>query len=260
MEELYFSILICLVSFIASILTFFSGFGLGTMLLPVFCLFMPVELAVLSTALVHVLNNIIKFILIRKLIDRSVLVSFGISAFVASFIGALLQNVLGVGGSAYDVELFNSVYEVKLISVVIGILMICFAILDFIPWSKNIIFGQRQFFAGGFLSGFFGGLSGHQGALRAAFLAKSNLSPGVFISTSVCLSLVVDVARIPIYFSSNKESVQGYWEIILLACLCAFIGSFIGKRMFTKKKVKNIRLIVAVFLLSIGVTMMLGLI
>ncbi|MDA8910742.1 TSUP family transporter, partial [Crocinitomicaceae bacterium] len=107
MEELYIPILICFISFMASVLTFFSGFGLGTMLLPVFCLFMPVELAVLATAVVHLLNNALKFFLIRKMIDRSVLLSFGISAVCAAFVGALLQDYLGSGGIVYQLNGFE---------------------------------------------------------------------------------------------------------------------------------------------------------
>ena len=76
MEGIFFFLLICVVSFSASILTFFSGFGLGTLLLPVFSLFMPIELAVLATAIVHILNNALKFILIRNFIDKAVLISF----------------------------------------------------------------------------------------------------------------------------------------------------------------------------------------
>ena len=258
MEDIYISILICLVSFGASILTFFSGFGLGTLLLPVFCLFMPVELAVLSTALVHVLNNVLKFVLTREMIDKKVLFSFGLSAVLAAFIGAMLQDALGSGGVAYNLVLFEKLYRVEFLSLVVGILMLLFAVLDFIPWSKNFSFGKRHFVLGGFLSGFFGGLSGHQGALRAAFLAKSNLSAEVFISTSVCLSLLIDMVRIPIYFTSDQGSVAQYWQTILLACMCAFLGSFFGKKLFTKKKVMNVRYTVAVLLFAMGTGMILG--
>ena len=258
MEELYIPFLICLISFIASVLTFFSGFGLGTMLLPVFCLFMPVELAVLATAVVHLLNNVLKFFLIRKMIDKSVLFSFGIAAVCAAFIGALVQDYLGAEGELYQLSFSSYIGEVKLLSLVIGILMIGFAILDFIPWSKNLSFRRGQFFIGGLLSGFFGGLSGHQGAFRAAFLSKSNLSTDVFISTSVCLSLLIDMVRIPVYLNSNHGTLENFWQTIVLACICAFLGSFIGKRLFTKRKVKNVRLIVAVFLLSMGTGMILG--
>lgn len=42
-------------------LTLFSGFGLGTILMPVFALFFPLPLAISATAVVHFANNIFKF-------------------------------------------------------------------------------------------------------------------------------------------------------------------------------------------------------
>ena len=46
-------VVVSLIAALASSLTFFSGFGLGTLLLPAFALFYPIELAVASTAVVH---------------------------------------------------------------------------------------------------------------------------------------------------------------------------------------------------------------
>jgi len=37
-----------------------SGFGLGTLLLPVFALFFPLPVAIAATALVHLANNFFK--------------------------------------------------------------------------------------------------------------------------------------------------------------------------------------------------------
>ncbi len=51
-------VVIPVVALLASLLTFFSGFGLGTILLPVFALFFPVDIAVALTAIVHLLNNL----------------------------------------------------------------------------------------------------------------------------------------------------------------------------------------------------------
>ena len=259
MEEIFFFLLICVVSFLASILTFFSGFGLGTLLLPVFSLFMPIELAVLATAIVHILNNALKFILIRNFIDKSVLLSFGITAVLGAFLGAIIQKTIGGSLFLYELVLFGSLNRVELLSFIIGILMLVFALLDLIPILKKISFGKGQFTVGGFLSGFFGGLSGHQGALRAAFLAKSHLKAEVFISTSVCLSLLIDATRIPIYLSSNIQ-LQDQWLLITPACFFAFIGSYLGKKLFTKRKVQNIRIFVAVFLFLMGSAMIVGLV
>ena len=259
MEGIFFFLLICVVSFSASILTFFSGFGLGTLLLPVFSLFMPIELAVLATAIVHILNNALKFILIRNFIDKAVLISFGITAVLGAFIGAMIQKSIGGSLVVYELELFGTLNRVELLSFVIGILMLVFALLDLLPILKKISFGKGQFTIGGFLSGFFGGLSGHQGALRAAFLAKSNLKAEVFISTSVCLSLLIDATRIPIYLSANVRFYD-HWLLIVPACVFAFLGSYFGKKLFTKKKVQNVRVFVAVFLFLMGSAMVVGLV
>ena len=56
MEYLVVGIVACL----GSLLSFMSGFGLGTLLLPAFLLFFPAELAMLGTALVHMANNVFK--------------------------------------------------------------------------------------------------------------------------------------------------------------------------------------------------------
>jgi uncharacterized protein len=50
--------IITLASFVTAILTFFSGFGLGTVLTPVFAIFFPIDLAIALTGVVHFGNNL----------------------------------------------------------------------------------------------------------------------------------------------------------------------------------------------------------
>jgi len=57
------------VAFLASGLTLYSGFGLGTVLLPAFALFFPAETAVAATGTVHLLNNLFKGGLLRRTAD-----------------------------------------------------------------------------------------------------------------------------------------------------------------------------------------------
>jgi hypothetical protein len=56
---------ICLAALISSGLSLFSGFGLGTLLMFVFAVFFPVEIAIALTAIVHYLNNLFKLPLLR---------------------------------------------------------------------------------------------------------------------------------------------------------------------------------------------------
>jgi len=49
-------VFIALVAVVVAALTLFSGFGLGTVLMPAFALFFPVPVA--ATAVVHLANNL----------------------------------------------------------------------------------------------------------------------------------------------------------------------------------------------------------
>ena len=77
--------LIALTSFLVAGLTFFSGFGLGTLLLPLFTLFFPVPVAVAATAVVHLMNNISKVVLVGKYAKRAIILRFGIPAVFTAF-------------------------------------------------------------------------------------------------------------------------------------------------------------------------------
>ena len=83
-------VVICAVAFLASGLTFFSGFGLGTLLLPAFAAFFAVELAVALTAIVHFLNGVFKLFLVWRHIERSVVIRFGLPAIVGALAGGRL--------------------------------------------------------------------------------------------------------------------------------------------------------------------------
>jgi uncharacterized membrane protein YfcA len=82
--------IVCLTSLVVAGLALFSGFGLGTLLMPAFALFFPVEVAVAATAVVHLANNLFKVGLIGKWADWSVAARFAVPAAIAAVFGALL--------------------------------------------------------------------------------------------------------------------------------------------------------------------------
>ena len=73
------SLTIIVTAFFASLLTLFSGFGLGTILMPVVAVFFPVTTAVAMTAFVHLLNSLFKLTTLWKYIDWRVTARFGIA-------------------------------------------------------------------------------------------------------------------------------------------------------------------------------------
>lgn len=88
--------LVCLVALIVAALTLFSGFGLGTLLMPAIALFFPVTVAVAATAVVHLANNLFKVALMGRHADWRVVGRFAIPAAVAAMVGAWLLGLLRV--------------------------------------------------------------------------------------------------------------------------------------------------------------------
>ena len=105
-------LIIVIAAFVTAILTFFSGFGLGTILTPVFMLFFPVDLAIALTGVVHFFNNIFKIILVGRSADRAVLIRFGIPAVIAAFIGAWVLLHIPDSQPLFDYTLFGKTFEV----------------------------------------------------------------------------------------------------------------------------------------------------
>ena len=153
-------VIISFAAFFTAILTFFSGFGLGTILMPVFALFFPVDIAIALTGVVHFANNLFKIVLVGKSANKNVLLRFGIPAILASFFGAWLLLRIAVLPSVFHYELFDKSYEVTPINLIIAILLMFFAILDVVPRFQKLQFSGNKLIFGGLLSGFFGGLAG----------------------------------------------------------------------------------------------------
>jgi len=160
-----------------SLLTLFSGFGLGTLLMPAFALFLPVEVAVASTAIVHAANNVFKVGLLAGGAERGVVLRFGLPAIVASFAGALALTTLSSQEPLATWSFLGRSAHVTPAKLIMGLLILGFALFELVPALRSLRAPLRWLPVGGLLSGFFGGLSGHQGALRAVFLTPLGLSP-----------------------------------------------------------------------------------
>ena len=253
--------IICIVSLLASGLTLFSGFGLGTILLPVFALFFPVEIAITLTAIVHFLNNLFKLVLLGKYANYKVIVAFGIPAILFAFLGAYtLKHLTGLA-PLYDYTLYSKQFYIEPLKIVIGLLLIFFALLDIIPKLKNLQFDSKYLPFGGVLSGYFGGLSGHQGALRSAFLIRANLTKEAFIATGVVIACVIDVSRLSVYAETiiNQKEFLNY-PLIIAATIAAFLGAYFGNKLIKKVTIESLQKFVASLLIIFSILFILGII
>ncbi len=254
-------IIIVVAAFFTAVLTFFSGFGLGTILTPVFAIFFPIDIAIALTGVVHFTNNLFKMALVGRNTDKQVLIRFGIPAILASFAGAWLLMRLTVLPVLFQYQLLGRDFEVTPVKLIIALILIVFFILEILPAFQKVQFGRDKLVYGGLLSGFFGGLSGIQGAIRSAFLIKSGLSKEAYIATGVVIASLVDFTRLSVY-ASRFTAANLHENLVLLisATLAAIVGAWFGKMLLTKVTLRNIQLLVAFMLVLISLALGMGLI
>jgi len=250
---------LCTVALLASALTFFSGFGLGTLLLPAFALFFPVEQAVALTAVVHFLNGLFKLALVGRHADRGVVLRFGLPAVAMSFVGAwVLVRLAGVA-PVFSYSLFGKVVAVTPVKLVVGVLLLFFALFDLLPRFRSFSFSPRYMPLGGLLSGFFGGLSGMQGALRAAFLSRAGLTKESFIATGVAVACLIDISRLAVYWAALvREHERIDYGLLAAAVGAAFAGALIGSRTLRKVTMPGIQRLVAILLIAVALGLISG--
>lgn len=252
---------IVIVALLASILTFFSGFGLGTILLPAMALFFPVAVAIVLTGIVHFLNGTFKVLILRKHIHFPTLWRFGLLAIPFAFLGAWLLTKLEGQTNVFEFSLMSIHFSTTPIKFTVGILMIGFAFLEGIPKLKKISINQKYLPIGGALSGFFGGLTGNQGAFRSMFLVRANLNKEQFIATGSAFSFLVDLTRLSVYFKNlSKMDIEGNAVLLILASGSALTGVLIGNRLLKKIDMTFIRYVVAAAILILGILLTLGII
>ncbi len=256
---------VSVVAFFVAALTLFSGFGLGTLLMPAFAIFFAVPVAIAATAVVHLANNLFKVALVGRYASWPIVVRFALPAAAAAIVGA---ELLGGATNLRPLAVYalgGQPHEVTVLKITVAAVMVGFALLDLLPRFQTLAFDPAYLVPGGLLSGFFGGLSGHQGALRAAFLAKLGLDKRAFIGTSVVSAVAVDVARLLVYgatFSRGPATAVGAdpGGPMAAATAAAFAGSFLGARLIDKITVRSIQLIVGTLLIVVAIGLGTGLI
>ena len=146
-----------LATFIAAALTVPAGFGLATMLTPIVFLWLEPHEAIAVVAVVHGSHNAMKLRVLRESVDYTAVRRFGWALVLGALIGASL----------------NTMVEADPLLLLVGIALIILPILSVTESWTNFRLPDTEDRIGGFGSGFFGGLTGHQGALRAMFLQKT---------------------------------------------------------------------------------------
>ena len=234
MQEL---LLISIGAFIAAALTVPAGFGLSTLLTPLVLFVLPVHEAVAVVAIVHCAHNAGKFLSLRESVDFTAFRRYGVWLVVGAIIGALLQNQ--VPGDP--------------LLLLVGMFLIILPILSISERWTGYKIPEANDQIGGFGSGFMGGLSGHQGALRAMFLTRRLPDKMAYAATASVLALCVDLSRIPVYIFFRSDEIVNHLTLTTVLVISALIGVRVGKRWLHSLKSSQIHNMVMFGIISSGI-------
>ncbi len=214
----YFTLLLFLTAFLSAAIAAVTGFGIGSLLTPLLSLRMNLKLAVALVSLPHFAATFLRFFILRKKVDRSVLISFGLASAFGGLLGAYFHNLCNDPALIY---VFSGLLVIAGLSGVFGL-------------SEKIHLSQLAGFIAGFLSGGFGGMVGNQGGIRSAALLSFKLSKEAFVATATATGVIVDLARMPVYVYYQGSQMQANLELVLLMTVGTISGTFFGKSILSK--------------------------
>jgi len=212
-----------------------SGFGIGSIITPLLATRLGMGLAVPAVAIPHVAGTALRFFLLRKNLDRRVLLTFGLASAIGGLAGAIMQ--IWMRG--------------RVLTVILAILLIFSGITGLA--GIKLQFRRRTAYVAGALSGVLGGLVGNQGGIRAGAMMGFNVSKEAFVATSTAVGLIVDGARVPVYLWNAGRELLSIWELVALMTLAVVAGTFAGRAVLGHLNEETFRRVVSGLILALGV-------
>lgn len=231
-----------MVSLLAGGIASISGFGIGSILTPLMALRVDLQLAVAAVSIPHLLATALRFILIREHLNKDIFINFGIWSAVGGLAGAILHNT---ANNPVLVLVFASLLIFAGGSGITGL-------------SERMRFPKQVAWLAGIASGAFGGLVGNQGGIRSAALLGFELNKAQFVATATAIGLLVDFARMPVYFWRSFHELGQLWLPISVSCAGVLLGTLTGKSLLGKIPERIFKRIVAALILTLGISVLLS--
>jgi uncharacterized membrane protein YfcA len=217
-----------------------SGFGIGSLLTPLLMLSLPAAHAVAVVALPHALATTLRWWRLRADVDRVTFRQFGLASAAGGLAGAALQSSLGGA----------------VLTVVLATLLLLAGTTELLRRPVPLPGTPFWRLAGGTMSGLFGGLVGNQGGIRAAALLGFRLPPRPLVATATASALLVDAARLPVYFLSAGDAILGNAGTLVVLAAGVTLGTFAGVPILSRIPDGVYRRLIGGLLVALGVSLL----
>jgi uncharacterized protein len=229
-------------------------------MLPVLIVTTPLPVAIALTAVLHFFNNLIKAGVLFTSIDVKTVLLFGLPALAGSLFGSwLLVSLIDVP-PLVTYEILGQAFSIELVKILIGLLLIGLGVVRIQSLYDFSSVDPKWLPVGGLASGFFGGISGIQGALRSGFLINLNLGKSRYIATGACIATLVDAARLIVYgigFYHLFERVAP--SLLAVIFISGLLGILTGVFFLKKITLSLLRTAISVLLFIFGLALCAGL-
>lgn len=219
-----------------------SGFGIGSVLTPLLALRAGTKLAVAAVSIPHVLATALRFWLVRKHVNRRVLLGFGLMSAAGGLAGALLHTR----------------FQSPALGLLLGALLVFASVMGLTGLAARLRLEGPWAWGAGLLSGAFGGLVGNQGGIRSAAMLGFDVPKAEFLATATAIGLMVDAARMPVYLAADFKALIPLWPLIALGSAGTLVGTLAGKRVLERLPEKLYRRAVSCAILALGLAMLAG--
>jgi uncharacterized membrane protein YfcA len=237
-----YEVLLGAVATVAGAVASVAGFGIGSLLTPALALETGTKLAVAAIAIPHFIGSAQRFWLLRRHVDKRVLLGFGVASAAGGLAGALLHTWLAS----------------RVLGVFFGALLVVAAVGEFTGWVERVRWGRRAAWVAGAASGALGGLVGNQGGIRSAAMLGFDVPKASFVATATAVALCVDDARLPVYLATQWREIVVIWPLVAIAATGVVVGTALGTRVLGRLRQRTFRRMVAVLLLLLGFYMVLA--
>jgi len=235
-------VLILIVVIVASLIGTLTGFGLSTLMIPVLVLFYPMPETLLFVGAIHWVNDLWKLVLFRQGVRWPLILSFGIPGVLATILAArLLFSISGV-----------------VLARILGVFLIVYVVFLLTKSAFKVRQSTTTGAIGGALSGFFAGIFGMGGAIRALFLTAFDLPKAVYLATAGAIAIAIDTPRLATYIWQGARLEPLLLWGMLLFVPASFLGAKAGKRFVDRIPERHFRKVIAIFLFIVGAKLLIN--
>lgn len=237
-----FNVALAALAVVAGAIASVAGFGIGSLLTPALAVQTGTKLAVAAITIPHCIGSAQRLWILRRKVDRGVLLGFGTASAIGGLVGALAHSRISS----------------RALAVVFGLIVMIAGVSELTRWVQHVRWGRSAAWIAGALSGALGGLVGNQGGIRTAAMLGFEVPKESFVATSAAIALVVDGARLPVYLATQWRPILDLWPILLLLIAAVVVGTILGTRLLARLPQQSFRQLIGVLLVGLGLYMVIG--